>query len=388
MDRHSLPSVEKFAAFLDGNLSQDEMQQVLQQTEHDQVLHQILGASSVVDETLSGYSSDDLQLPEEIDSPDFRIPDVEDRIDFVGFGDSFDESHTLYNHESINHVEESMNNHDYLSELRIYGEEGNESGNEYNPQIDQFYPDTCAIRSQQIVLRDYGIDISQERLILIAQQNGWYFPEMGTPINHVGQLLNIAGVECHQSYGNTIYDITNELAQGHRIIIGVDSGELWAKNVFERFAEKVEDAIGIKGADHALIVAGVEVNPNNHNDVKVVLTDPGRGNLRIEYGLSEFVDAWKDSNCFMVSTEEPAPYQYDSLTNMEVPSGFNTDFEYNSFVMDNGFQLSPDFFVTPNTYLASYSEDNGISFSHHDCSDGTSIIEDINNDLDNFDSLD
>jgi hypothetical protein len=41
----------------------------------------------------------------------------------------------------------------------------------------------------------------------------------------------------------------------------------------------------------------------------VILTDPGNGNYRIEYSEKQFMDAWKDSDCFMVSTEnEPAEF--------------------------------------------------------------------------------
>ena len=29
-------------------------------------------------------------------------------------------------------------------------------------EINQGYPDTCAIRSQEIIMRDFGIDVSQE----------------------------------------------------------------------------------------------------------------------------------------------------------------------------------------------------------------------------------
>lgn len=230
-------------------------------------------------------------------------------------------------------------NYDNLRSHSIFGEEGENGTSAF---IQQYYNDTCAIRSQQIIMRDYGIDISEHDLREIAMQNGWYTPGGGTQMQDVGQLLNITGVDCHRSMNNTVYDIVSELSQGHRIIVGVDSGELWEKTAFGRIGEKIEDFIGLNGADHALIVAGVDVNPNNPKDIKIILTDPGSGDLRIEYKMDEFIDAWKDSNCFMVSTEQPAPYQFDPVTNREVPSGFQSDYVHNAFVIDNGYQLSPD----------------------------------------------
>ena len=76
MLKHSLPSIEKFAAFLDGNLSQSEMHQISQLAEHDNALHQLLDASTVVDNTLAGYSDSDLQLPPEIVDSDFELPTI------------------------------------------------------------------------------------------------------------------------------------------------------------------------------------------------------------------------------------------------------------------------------------------------------------------------
>lgn len=76
MFKHSLPSIEQFAAYLDGNLSQSEMQQFSQMAEHDGALHQLLDASSVVDNTLAGFTDSDLQLPPEIVGSDFELPTI------------------------------------------------------------------------------------------------------------------------------------------------------------------------------------------------------------------------------------------------------------------------------------------------------------------------
>lgn len=76
MFKNSLPSIEQFAAYLDGNLSQSEMQQFSQLAEHESALHQLLDASSVVDNTLASFTDSDLQLPPEIASPEFELPTI------------------------------------------------------------------------------------------------------------------------------------------------------------------------------------------------------------------------------------------------------------------------------------------------------------------------
>lgn len=74
MLNHTLPSIEEFAAFLDGNLSQNDMQQISQLATHNGALHQLLDANSLVDETLRGFTDADLQLPSNLVSADFELP--------------------------------------------------------------------------------------------------------------------------------------------------------------------------------------------------------------------------------------------------------------------------------------------------------------------------
>lgn len=76
MFKHSLPSIEQFAAFLDGNLSQSEMQQFSHLAEHDMELHQLLDANTLVDNTLASFTDSDLQLPSEISGFDFVLPQI------------------------------------------------------------------------------------------------------------------------------------------------------------------------------------------------------------------------------------------------------------------------------------------------------------------------
>ncbi|UZJ40282.1 hypothetical protein OO006_07810 [Prosthecochloris sp. SCSIO W1101] len=176
--------------------------------------------------------------------------------------------------------------------------------------IQQAYPDTCAIRSQEIILRDFGKNVTEEQLILEAQAHGWYVSGEGTSPDDVGELLKLHDVPYHEYHNANIYTLTSELAQGHKVIIGVDSGELWDKGIWEN----VEDSLGWQVADHALIVSGIDTS--DPDDIKVVLTDPGTGDIAKEYPMAQFVDAWQDSNCFMVTTTEPPP-QYLNLPGME-----------------------------------------------------------------------
>lgn len=358
-DKSILPiSVEKFAAYLDGNLPENEMQQISQLAQDNEALNQLLGASSKIDDSILSLDEHDLQPTEDIMESNFELPEI-DNFDFFPLNeDIFSENETLYDKEGIfadeslqqdsellNSIEEMDNNYRTIGEL---GE------NAYLPSFEQPDDHSCALMSQKIILRDFGIDIPFDDIEQMARDADIY-SDKGTLVSDVGKVLEMAGVDVHQVHNSTIYDLTNELAQGHRVIVGIDSNELWYNdNYAGRLFNWLSDALTNQGGNHALIVAGIEVNPINSDDVKVVLTDPGDGHLRIEYPMDQFMDAWKDSNYFMVATNEAAPYQYDTATDMEVPSNFATEHFHNQFVIDNNYQLSPNMIFVPQDYQPAF----------------------------------
>ena len=165
-------------------------------------------------------------------------------------------------------------------------------------------------------MRDFGVNASEDTLRWEAATNGWYQPGGGTSPRNVGNLLELHGVPIHRYEGATIFNLTSELARGHKVIVGVDAGELWNKG----FLEKVKDQLGLSGANHALLVSGIDTSDPSH--VQVVLTDPGSGDVAKAYPLEQFIDAWKDSNCFMVATKEPAPLEFNpSMVNFDYVLG-------------------------------------------------------------------
>ena len=182
--------------------------------------------------------------------------------------------------------------------------------------IQQSHADTCAIRCQELILRDFGLNVPEDILVNQAREQGWYNPGGGTNPHEVGNLLELHGVQVNRYERANIFTLTSELAKGNRVIIGVDSGELWNKGL----AEELEDQMGIQGADHALIVSGIDTSdPDN---VKVIITDPGSGDIAKEYPMEQFIDAWKDSDCFMVSTVEPAPLAFNpEMVNFDYAQG-------------------------------------------------------------------
>lgn len=69
-------SVEQFAAFLDGNLPESEMNQIKTLAEKDSMLHELIEASSIIDSELSDCSIENIECPFDIDSLAFELPTI------------------------------------------------------------------------------------------------------------------------------------------------------------------------------------------------------------------------------------------------------------------------------------------------------------------------
>lgn len=108
MDKQLLPSIEKFAAYLDGNLSQDEMLQFSRLITKNENLMNFLDANADIEETLASYGEADLQLPHEVAERNFNLPQIENIENFTSIGDSFSENASLYNQENFHAVDKIL----------------------------------------------------------------------------------------------------------------------------------------------------------------------------------------------------------------------------------------------------------------------------------------
>lgn len=105
MDKQLLPSIEKFAAYIEGNLSQDEMLQFSNMAARNEDLMLLLDANDTIEETLASYDEVDLMLPEEIAGMDFDLPEIKNVDAFNLEGDSLSENKSLYQQEGFHDVE-------------------------------------------------------------------------------------------------------------------------------------------------------------------------------------------------------------------------------------------------------------------------------------------
>lgn len=67
LDSSDFPlSIEEFAAYMDGNLSDDEMQRIGSVIENDETMQGVMDSMEQSELTLAEYGQEDMQLPEEL----------------------------------------------------------------------------------------------------------------------------------------------------------------------------------------------------------------------------------------------------------------------------------------------------------------------------------
>jgi hypothetical protein len=112
----------------------------------------------------------------------------------------------------------------------------------------------------------------------------------GIAVDGALALLEDAGVPASIEFGTGIESLVSYLEEGRRVVLAVDSGEIWE-------GETVED----EAADHAIVVTGVDLDRG-----VVIVSDPGdpNGNA-MEYPIDTFADAWADSGYAAVVCDVP-----------------------------------------------------------------------------------
>jgi hypothetical protein len=155
---------------------------------------------------------------------------------------------------------------------------------------------SCAVAAQEFVLDEMtGRDFTEAELIEEALSKGWYDPQKGTELLDVGNLLEAHGIGVERRVHCTLVDLHRQLAQNHNILVVLDSDELYSYSPHEDNSDRGE------GANHAVQVIALDYT--DPNESFVLLNDPGNPNGRgIRVSVDRFMDAWEDSNYFMVST--------------------------------------------------------------------------------------
>lgn len=152
----------------------------------------------------------------------------------------------------------------------------------------------CAVYSQKFVIEELtGQELDIEELADLAEENGWFTEENGTPFLNMDKILDHYGIDNEMSFHNDYDDLANALANGEKVIVAIDADEIWSGENDNIFTPN-------DGANHAVEVIGID-NSDPDNPM-VILNDSGNPDGCGEMvPLDTFMDAWDDSANQMIT---------------------------------------------------------------------------------------
>lgn len=151
----------------------------------------------------------------------------------------------------------------------------------------------CALYSEKFVIEELtGQEIDIEEFTDIAKANGWFTEDGGTTFLNMDNMLDYYNIDNEMSFHNSINDIEECLNNGGKVIVSIDSDEIWHGKDNDIFAPE-------SGANHAVQVIGIDrTDPNNP---MVILNDSGSPYGRGEMvPLEVFEGAWEVGDCQMI----------------------------------------------------------------------------------------
>lgn len=137
----------------------------------------------------------------------------------------------------------------------------------------------CSFECESFILQQLDYDIDHWSLLEEAKANNWICEE-GTPLHHVGKLLELKGVYVERKYDATISDLSQAVDSGKHVIAVID------RNIMD------SDMDAKHTSYHAIYVTGV-----GNGNVNYLNLD-----TRVEETIvnDDFRYAWNASGCYMV----------------------------------------------------------------------------------------
>ncbi len=153
----------------------------------------------------------------------------------------------------------------------------------------------CSFDCETYILRELGFDVDHWSLLETAKANNW-LRECGTPLHHVGRLLELRGLDVRRRYDATPGDIVAALDRGDRVIAIVDRDALAGDNQSRR------QVVACAPSYHAICVTEIDAAGEVHYLDAATRSE----------GLAThdaFMRAWRCSGHYMVAAAlTPAGY--------------------------------------------------------------------------------
>ena len=164
----------------------------------------------------------------------------------------------------------------------------------------------CVVRCEFEIIKAYHPDVTLESLTQLSTDKEW-LQDGGTPLYNIGRLSEKYNLSVVRRYDCTIDVISMELFYDCKAIAVVNAEKLYGST---------EDG---NDPNHAVLVKKV-------TDEQVLLYDP-QHQKEETYTTTQFIEAWKDSQYYMVSIIERGLRHYNpqpiDVTNYQLPNGID-----------------------------------------------------------------
>ena len=160
----------------------------------------------------------------------------------------------------------------------------------------------CCLECEKYILSQRNIQYDEQQMLMSAIDHKWLKDE-GTPLHNIGRHLEEMGLAVVRKYNATINDLAKLLSQGASIIAAVDGGELKQACFLE---ESIEDMVLGAIPDHAVVITSLDI-PNN----TIQIFNPDSSPSEQTIPLRMFMDAWEDSENYMVAAALPGEMEYE-----------------------------------------------------------------------------
>ena len=160
----------------------------------------------------------------------------------------------------------------------------------------------CCLECEKFVLQQRNIPFNEQQMLLDAIDHNWLKDE-GTPLLNMGRHLEEAGLAVVRKGNANLNDIEKFLSQGASVIVALDGGELDPQKELE---EKIEDLVVGKIPDHAVVVTSINSSENT-----VHIFNPDSASQLQSVPMDRFIDAWDDSENWLVAAAVPGEMEYD-----------------------------------------------------------------------------
>ena len=152
----------------------------------------------------------------------------------------------------------------------------------------------CDIECEEFVLHQFGIEVTHKSLLDTAYKNCW-LKDKGMPLYNIGRLLEKNNLPVSRRYNSTIEEVVRLLSAGNQLIAVVDDTILC-------------NTLSCDGQhpNHAVAISSISVETD-----EIILFNPNTDEELTKYSISSFMEAWRQSNNYLVVVNTTDKFIYD-----------------------------------------------------------------------------